>query len=72
MICSCSRGDAIWPSIRASPARSASRRAGSATPKTARRITSRVTACIRGWIANGSVSGQESISARATSAITDS
>jgi hypothetical protein len=39
------------------------------TPKTPRMITSRVTACIRGASANGSPTGQRSISCSATSAI---
>ena len=39
------------------------------TPKTPRMITSSVTACIRGASANGSPTGQWSISWRATSAI---
>ena len=43
------------------------RRAGSVTPKTARRITSSVTACMRGCSANGSPSGQLSTSAATTS-----
>jgi hypothetical protein len=39
------------------------------TPKTTRRITSKVIARIRGSSANGSRSGQRSISARAIAAI---
>ena len=62
----------MFASISASIARRRSSRAGSVTPNTARRITSSVTACIRGWIGNGSPSGQESISVVAASAITDS
>ena len=42
--------------------RAALRRAGSVTPKTARRITSSVTACMRGCSANASSSGQRATS----------
>ena len=48
---------------------SRSRRSGSATPNTARRITSSVTDCMCGWIANGCPTGQRSTS-RATASRT--
>ena len=51
---------------------SRARRARSVTPNTARRITSSVTRCIRGWIANGSPSGQPVTSRSTTSRTIDS
>ena len=55
------------PGRRRAARRSASSRGPSVTPKTARRITSSVIACIREWIGNSRPSGQESISAATTS-----
>ena len=46
------------------------RRAPSSTPKTARVITSRVSACIDGMTANGSPTGHASISRSAASRMT--
>jgi hypothetical protein len=56
-------GEAVSISTLPSMPRSRSRRGPSETPKTTRRITSSVTACMRGWIGNASPSGQESTSA---------
>ena len=60
---SCDRGEAVSVSTVESIPRRRSSRGPSATPKTTRRITSSVTACIREWIGNSLSSGQESISA---------
>ena len=56
-------------SVSRSVRRMRSRRSSPWTPKTARMITSSVTACMRGQRGNGSPRGQVSISWRATEAI---
>ena len=50
--------------------RNRSMRSPSRTPKTARRMTSSVIACMRGRRANGSPTGQDEISRAAASAMT--
>jgi hypothetical protein len=56
-------------SISASSPRRRSIRGPSESPKTSRRMTSSVIACIRGRSANGRPAGQRSTSARAIAAI---
>ena len=61
----CSRGEAAAVEQAAQHARAGARAgAVSVTPKTARRITSSVTACIRGWIANASPAARSRSRAR--------
>ncbi len=69
---SCERGEAVSVNTVERTPRSRSNRGPSATPKTIRRIASRVIACIRVWIGNSLCSGQESISAPTISSSTAS
>ena len=68
----CVPGEAVsWRTLASIPRRRSSR-GPSETPKTTRRITSSVTACIREWTGNSRSSGQESISALTISSTTAS
>ena len=53
----CRPADDVLASRRPSRSASRARRPGSVTPNTARRITSSVIDCMRGWIANGTPDG---------------
>ena len=64
------RGVAVAPRISTRAALSSSRRRSSVMPKTARRITSSVIACMLGWSGKGEPTGQDAIARSVASAIT--